>query len=402
MDAEKKLLEEFGGLKNYKHHTINFPNAIKETYINCISISPPPPLSPSLSLPQSISPPEQQQQKRKDDVVMCHGFGSGLGFYYRNYLPISKGLPDHRILGLDWLGMGLSGRPSDFPLYVNGSSSSSSRGGGSSSSFCKNSNTNNTKNNERHEDAIKFFIDSFEHWRGKMGVEKMVLVGHSLGGYLATHYALRHPDRVSKLILVSPVGIPPYDYGLGDDVVNSSNPNTNITTKSSSLPSPSNKSVTGHKMPSWFSMLWNRNWTPQTIIRGPFGKRLSNLYIDSRFASLPEAERKCLATYFYSISKAPPSGEYALAALLAPGAWAREPLHHLMGGLRMPCVFAYGEWDWMDKRGAIDASKTMKVPTKIVEIESSGHQMFLDNIEAFSRFIVDEVNLINSSCDNLK
>lgn len=384
MDAEKKLLEEFGGLKNYKHHTISVPNAIKETYINCISISPPLPLSPQA----------QQQQKRKDDVVMCHGFGSGLGFYYRNYLPISKGLPDHRILGLDWLGMGLSGRPSDFPLYSSGGSSSSS-------SFCKNSNTNNRNSNERHEDAIKFFIDSFEHWRGKMGVEKMVLVGHSLGGYLATHYALRHPDRVSKLILVSPVGIPPYDYGHSDDVVNSSNPNNNINNNiKSPLRSPPNKAVTGHKIPSWLSMLWNRNWTPQTIIRGPFGKRLSNLYIDSRFASLPEAERKCLATYFHSISKAPPSGEYALAALLAPGAWAREPLHHLMGDLRMPCVFAYGEWDWMDKRGAIDAGKTMKVPTKIVEIKSSGHQMFLDNIEAFSRFIVDEVNLIENSSDN--
>jgi pimeloyl-ACP methyl ester carboxylesterase len=32
----------------------------------------------------------------------------------------------------------------------------------------------------------------------------MTLLGHSLGGYLGTVYALKYPDRVDRLILASP------------------------------------------------------------------------------------------------------------------------------------------------------------------------------------------------------
>ena len=36
----------------------------------------------------------------------------------------------------------------------------------------------------------------------------MRLVGHSLGGYLAVAYAERFPERVERIVLLSPVGIP--------------------------------------------------------------------------------------------------------------------------------------------------------------------------------------------------
>lgn len=40
------------------------------------------------------------------------------------------------------------------------------------------------------------------------GVERFVLVGHSMGGWIAWRYALAHPDRVQGLILIDAAGAP--------------------------------------------------------------------------------------------------------------------------------------------------------------------------------------------------
>lgn len=49
-------------------------------------------------------------------------------------------------------------------------------------------------------------LDAFGQLLDYLGVEKTVIAGSSLGGYIAWNYALAHPERVSKLILVDPAG----------------------------------------------------------------------------------------------------------------------------------------------------------------------------------------------------
>lgn len=41
----------------------------------------------------------------------------------------------------------------------------------------------------------------------RAGTGRVVLVGHSTGGILATRFALLHPDQVSRLVLVNPLGL---------------------------------------------------------------------------------------------------------------------------------------------------------------------------------------------------
>jgi pimeloyl-ACP methyl ester carboxylesterase len=50
--------------------------------------------------------------------------------------------------------------------------------------------------------------DFLERFANAAGLRRFVLAGSSLGGYYAWRFALRHPDRVSALILIDSVGYP--------------------------------------------------------------------------------------------------------------------------------------------------------------------------------------------------
>ena len=43
----------------------------------------------------------------KETLVMLHGYGAGLGFFYKNYEPLTR-MPGWRLYSLDMLGMGNS------------------------------------------------------------------------------------------------------------------------------------------------------------------------------------------------------------------------------------------------------------------------------------------------------
>ncbi len=51
--------------------------------------------------------------------------------------------------------------------------------------------------------------DAADALRERLELERFDLLGHSLGGALAVAVAARHPDRVRRLVLVSPAGLAP-------------------------------------------------------------------------------------------------------------------------------------------------------------------------------------------------
>jgi pimeloyl-ACP methyl ester carboxylesterase len=53
-----------------------------------------------------------------------------------------------------------------------------------------------------------------KHLLDTLGVQKAVIVGHSMGGMLATRFALLYPETTEKLVLENPIGLEDYRVGV--------------------------------------------------------------------------------------------------------------------------------------------------------------------------------------------
>ncbi len=101
-------------------------------------------------------------------IVLLHGTAASLNTWDGWTSKLSK---SHRVLRLDLPGFGLTGR-----------------------------NATDTYSIDYYSDLLLHFLDS-------LGIEKAHIGGSSLGGQIAYDFAASHPERVQKLILVSPTGV---------------------------------------------------------------------------------------------------------------------------------------------------------------------------------------------------
>ena len=134
------------------------------------------PLTPPPETSRPIDPP-----KPIPTVVLLHGFGSSL-HTWEDWVPaLSK---DFRVIRYDLPGNGLTG-PDASGDYTD------ARGMG-------------------------VLLELLNH----LGIQKISLVGHSIGGRLAWHFAAAHPERIEKLVLVAPDGFasPGFEYGKAPEI----------------------------------------------------------------------------------------------------------------------------------------------------------------------------------------
>jgi cardiolipin-specific phospholipase len=266
-----------------------FDLAKPKHYLNTLSITP--------TTPAPDAPPP---------AVMLHGYGAGLGFYFQNFPTLAQwaGRRGAAVYALDWLGMGRSAR---VPFTVR------------------------AKKDDipgRVAEAEAFFVDSLEEWRAKMALDKMTLVGHSLGAYFSVAYALRYPTRVNKLILLSPAGVP---RGPGTTV-----PSREVTDTQQSGSGGGAEVATPGKVEEikaeqreeqrnvsrtrkLLMYLWEEGWSPFQVVRSTFvwSPMLVGKYSSRRFSGLTEEETRDMHDYILNITLAKGSGEYCICKSVA-------------------------------------------------------------------------------------
>eukprot|EP01084_Bolivina_argentea_P286125 490787_1 len=304
----------------------------------------------------------QTSNSKTSPIILAHGYGCGgavflpsintiystLSKYHNNQYNISH------IHIIDWLGNGLSSRP-----VFN----------------CRNTSETET-----------FFVDSLEEWRKSMNIKKMILCAHSLGAYSSILYALKYPQYIDHLILISPVGMPekPKEW---DERFN----NRKVSWKVKLLI-------------QFFTMLWEWGYTPNDILRymGPNGKAFLSFIVDKRLFRLNDDSydtkilKELLSEYLYHIlaMNGKGSGEYALNKILMPGAWAYNPLCNRINGLKelqkeygFDIDFVYGENDWMRSENALKLKEDGSIDCNVYVVNDCGHQMLLENAIGFGEML---------------
>lgn len=315
-------------------------------------------------------------------LVLLHGYANGSLYFYRNLMGLSH-FHFGSIYALDMLGWGLSSRPT-FDLQLLGDD---------------NGDTNDDKRSNEHKQvasAEHFFVESLESWRKQHDLPKIILAGHSMGGYLSVAYAEKYPQHVERLILLSPVGVPERKEEDGVRI--------------NSLPFYMRGIV---KITRY---LFEKGVTPGSFLRAlPLSKSKSMVdsYILNRLPAIQcEEERKHLSEYLYQNSMLPGSGEYCLSQILTAGAFARIPLVDRIPEIKsndnkdgMEVHFVYGENDWMDFKGGIDVQRLCfnkrtewekqknnneSPPPKVFlhGVRNAGHLLMLDNYEEFNSALI--------------
>lgn len=380
---------------------------------------------------------ERVGERVDNNLVMLHGYGAGLGFFYKNFEPLSR-IPHWRLYALDLLGMGRSSRP-NFRIHAKDHAG-------------------------KIAEAESWFCDALEEWRIEKKIDRFTLLGHSLGGYMAVAYALKYPGHLNKLILASPVGIPEDPYAVNADMPEPGDSimaaeiaqDQSSTTSNTKTP---NNTPQRRPYPKWLTYLWDANISPFSLVRwaGPLGPRLVSGWTSRRFSQLPSEEAQALHDYAYTLFRQRGSGEYALAYILAPGAFARSPLIRRIGAVGwgqytasslastsaaapavptapagpsaatskqgsttslpqqlrergVPVVFLYGEHDWMDVAGGFAAQEELRKTqeeawrtlsseeakrdqgdTKVLVVKGAGHHVYLDGWREFNEMMRGEM-----------
>lgn len=224
---------------------------------------------------------------RATPVLMLHGFGSSLHTWDRWAQALAA---QHRVIRLDLPGSGLS-LPDPAGDY----------------------------SDARALALLQALLD-------QLGMDRISIVGHSMGGRIAWTLAARHPERVHKLVLVAPDGFasPRFDYGQSVEVP-----------------------------------------AALTVMRYVLPRPLLKMNLQAAYAQAETLDEELVSRY-HDLIRAPGAREAMLARLRQTVLVRPEPL---LAQIRAPTLLLWGELDRMipitnaqDYLQALPGSRLVRLP----------------------------------------
>eukprot|EP01062_Namystynia_karyoxenos_P073858 TRINITY_DN70682_c0_g1_i1.p2 TRINITY_DN70682_c0_g1~~TRINITY_DN70682_c0_g1_i1.p2 ORF type:complete len:415 (+),score=109.28 TRINITY_DN70682_c0_g1_i1:90-1247(+) len=221
------------------------------------------------------------------------------------------------------------------------------------------------------EAAEEYFLRPLDEWFRNVGVSgSVVLMGHSMGGFLAASYSLSRPDRVASLVLVDPFG----------------------TTR---RPDDHDQQMADR---GWKFRLINYlagcNIRPLGVLRaaGPWGPGLlPRVRADMvhKWGSVHQREGAVTDYIWHCNSQDPAAGETAFMDMQVPIAYAARPLCDRIQALAdsVQVSFIYGIDTWMSQEMARRMAAERK-GTSFDCIPGARHHPYADNPDAFNAVLL--------------
>ncbi|XP_069675693.1 (Lyso)-N-acylphosphatidylethanolamine lipase isoform X1 [Periplaneta americana] len=282
------------------------------------------------------------QESSKTPILLLHGLGAGVALWCLNLDHLAATRP---VYAIDVLGFGRSSRPTF-----------------SSDALV----------------AERQLVTSVEEWRREMQLEKMIVLGHSLGGFLAASYAIHYPDRVKHLVLADPWGFPEKPADVAQR----------------------------YNVPLWVRAIayviqpFNPLWPVRAA--GPFGQWViekTRPDIIKKFSSFLNEDANVIPQYIFQCNAQNPTGEAAFHAMMASFGWAKHPMINRIDALRndIPITLLYGSRSWVDNAsGELIREQRRSSYVNIQVITGAGHHVYADKAETFNRHVIEACKLADS------
>ncbi len=263
-----------------------------------------------------------------EPIVVLHG---GPGFDHRQFLPFIWELAsDHKVILYDQRGTGLS----------SGSVDSASIN-------------------------IDTFIEDIEGIREAFNIDKMNLLGHSWGGILAMHYAIRHPDMLRSLILCS-------------------------TAASIESFGEMRETYTNARLPEDSELLGEISSSDEFRNGDPVAtERFWRVFFKPYFPDQSQAEKMDLLFTENTIKYSNAVAGYIFNSI---GAF---DLHDDLSIIQCPTLIMHGDSDPMPVKYAKMINERIE-NSELIIAENAGHWLFVDGTETFRSGIVDFLSKIEN------
>lgn len=290
-------------------------------------------IGPTIGAADKIWTISLNAESQNTPLVLLHGLGAGVALWCLNLDAFAATRP---VYAIDMIGFGRSSRP-----------------------------TFSTEASE----AEQQFVRSIEEWRHEMNLDKFILLGHSMGGFLAASYSLSHPQHVQHLILADPWGFP-------------------------EKPPDSER----RQLPVWVRAVayLMSPFNPLAAIRaaGPWGEWIIDKArpdIAKKFTTVVE-EDSLITQYIYQCNSQTPSGESAFHSMTAGFGWAKNPMVKRIEKLdkNIPITLLYGARSWVDNSaGEIIKDKRADSYVQLQIISSAGHHVYADKPDVFNKYVLE-------------